>query len=326
MPIDPHGRAGRARENRQSKSVQPSFFLFGRQEMCSVGPSYEPPVKRPWRLTVAVPCSLVIDVPHLREKTGRLGFLGRALGIFRVDEVLIYSDLPGNEATREGRFISSVLSYMETPQHLRKRLVRMNPDLRFVGVLPPLRTPNHPSSRRIDDLKTGETREGVVVEADPETSRVDIGVGQLAEVPARLQRGSRVSVRIQRIAPKIVADLVEENRIDIYWGFRVTLKNLPLGRLIKENKPDVVIATSRLGDRVDRMLDQLRTAMSGASRVLLAFGSPRRGLHAIIEDEGMKLSEAATFTVNFIPHQGTQTVRTEEAVHSALTVLNTILD
>lgn len=292
--------------------------------MCPLGPSYEPPVKRSWRLTVAVPCSLVADVPHLREKTSRLGFLGRSLGIFRVDEVLIYSDLVGDEAARQGRFISSVLDYMETPQHLRKHLVRVSPDLRFVGVLPPLRTPNHPASRKITDLKIGETREGVVVDADAHTSRLDIGVGALADVPTRLHRGSRVSVRIQRIAPKIVAELIEENRIDIYWGFRVTLKNLPLGRLIKEIKPDVVIATSRLGDRVDNMLDQLRTAISGASKVLLAFGSPRRGLYEIIGEEGMNLNTLATFTVNFVPHQGTQTVRTEEAVYSALTVLNVI--
>jgi predicted SPOUT superfamily RNA methylase MTH1 len=292
--------------------------------MCAVGRSYEPPAKRPWRLTVAVPCSLIADVPHLREKTSRLGFLGRALGIFRVDEVLIYSDLAGDEATRQGQFISSVLSYMETPQHLRKHLVQVNPDLRFVGVLPPLRTPNHPSSRKITDLRIGETREGVVVDADAHTSQLDIGVGTFAEVPTRLHRGSRVSVRISKIASKIVTELVEENRIDIYWGFRVTLKNLPLGRLIKETKPDVVIATSRLGDKVDKMLDQLRTAISGASKVLLAFGSPRRGLHEIIEEEGMNLNTLATFTVNFVPHQGTQTVRTEEAVYSALTILNII--
>ena len=285
---------------------------------------YEPPAKRRWRLTVAVPSSLVADVPHLREKTSRLGFLGRTLGIFRVDEVLIYADLPGAEAARQGRFISSVLSYMETPQHLRKHLIRMNPDLRFVGILPPLRTPNHPVSGKSTDLNIGETREGVVIETDAQTSRLDIGVGSLVEIPARLHRGSRVSVRIQRLSPKISAELVEESRIDIYWGFRVTLKNLPLGRLIQENRPEVVIATSWLGERVNAVLDQLRTTISGASRVLLAFGSPRRGLHEIVEEEGMKLDTLATFTVNVVPNQGTQTVRTEEAVHSALTVLNVI--
>jgi len=292
--------------------------------MSESGPPYEPPVKRRWRLRVAVPSSLVVDVPHLREKTTRLGFLGRAFGIFRVDEVLIYNDVRGNESATQGRFISSVLSYVETPQHLRKHLVPMNPDLRFVGILPPLRTPNHPTSPRAEDLEIGENREGVVIDSSARTSRVDIGVGSLADIPARLHRGSRVTVRIERTAPKIVAELVDRSRIDMYWGFRVTLKNLPLGRLIQENKPDVVIATSRLGERVDTVRDQLRTSITGASSVLLAFGSSKRGLHEIIAQEGMKLNTLATYTVNFVPHQGTQTVRTEEAVYSALALLNAI--
>jgi predicted SPOUT superfamily RNA methylase MTH1 len=213
---------------------------------------------------------------------------------------------------------------METPQHLRKHLIRMNPDLRFVGILPPLRTPNHPVSARLADLRVGEIREGVVTDASSEISRVDVGVGSLVEVPVRLHRGSRVSVQIKRTAPKIAAELVDRSRIDIYWGFRVTLKNLPLGRLIQESKPDVVIATSRLGERVDTVLDQLRTSIMGASSVLLAFGSSKRGLHEIIAQEGMKLNTLATYTVNFVPYQGTQTVRTEEAVYSALAFLNTI--
>lgn len=97
---------------------------------------------------MAIPSSLVADVPHLREKTSRLGFLARALGIFRVNEVMVYADLADAEATRQGRFISSILSYMETPQYLRKHLIRVNPDLRFVGILPPLRTPTILSRER----------------------------------------------------------------------------------------------------------------------------------------------------------------------------------
>jgi methyltransferase len=292
--------------------------------MNAPGLAYVPPPKRSWRITVAVPSSLVADVPHLREKTSRLGFLGRAFGIFRVDEALIYADVPGGESASQGRFIASVLGYMETPQHLRRHLIRMDPDLRFVGILPPLRTPNHPASARLVDLRVGEIREGVVTDTSAKISRVDVGVGSLAEVPARLDRGSRVSVKITRTAPEINAELVDRNRIDIYWGFRVTLKNLPLGRLIQENKPDVVIAASRLGEKVDTVLDQLRTSMTGASSVLLAFGSPKRGLHEIIAQEGLKLNTLATYTLNFVPHQGTQTVRTEEAVYSALAFLNTI--
>jgi hypothetical protein len=294
--------------------------------MSGSGSVYMAPLKRSSKLTVAVPSSLVTDVPHLREKTGRLGFLGRALGIFRVEEVVIYADPPNEESASQGRFVALVLSYMETPPHLRKHLIRMNPDLRFAGILPPLRTPNHPVSAKLTDLKIGEIREGVVTEASTRISRVDIGVGSLAEVPVKLRHGSRVSVQIERTAPNIAAELIDHSRIDIYWGFRVTLKNLPLGRLIQESKPDVVVAASRLGERVDTVLEQMRTSMTGASSVLLAFGSPKRGLHEIIAQEGMKLNAVATYIVNFVPHQGTQTVRTEEAVYSALALLNTICE
>jgi len=308
--------------DKQSTSVHFLFICPCVRKMSSPGHAYAAPAKRPWKLSVAIPSSLVADVPHLREKTSRLGFLARALGIFRVNEVMIYADLADTEATRQGRLIGSILGYMETPQYLRKHLIRVNPDLRFVGILPPLRTPNHPASGNIADLKIGETREGVVTDTNTQVSRLDIGVSAPVEVPARLHRGSRVTARIRRIAPKIVADLVGDNRIDIYWGFRVTLKNLPLGRLIVESKPDVVIATSRLGERVNTVLDQMRTAMAAASNVLLAFGSPRRGLHEIVEGERLKLSDLATFTVDFVPNQGTQTVRTEEAVYSTLAILN----
>jgi hypothetical protein len=294
--------------------------------MSASGSVYMPPLKRSSKLTIAVPSSLVADVPHLREKTGRLGFLGRALGIFRVDEVVIYADPPNDESASQGRFVALVLGYMETPPHLRKHLIRMNPDLRFAGILPPLRTPNHPVSAKLMDLKIGEIREGVVTEANTRISRIDIGVGSLAEVPVKLRHGSRVSVQIERTAPNIVAELIDRSRIDIYWGFRVTLKNLPLGRLIQESKPDVVVAASRLGERVDTVLEQMRTSMTGASSVLLAFGSPKRGLHEIIAQEGTKLNAVATYIVNFVPHQGTQTVRTEEAVYSALALLNTICE
>ena len=275
---------------------------------------------------MAIPSSLVADVPHLREKTSHLGFLGRAFGMFRVDEALIYLDVPGSESASQGRLIASVLGYMETPQHLRKYLIRITPDLSFVGILPPLRTPNHPTSSRLEDLRVDDIREGVVTDATTGISRVDIGVGSLAEIPTRLHRGSRVSVQIRRTAPKIAAELVDRSRIDIYWGFRVTLKNLPLGRLIQENKPDVVIATSRLGERVERVVEQLRTSLRGASSVLLAFGSPKRGLNEILAQENMELAKVATYAVNLVPDQGTRTVRTEEAVYSALAILNTIGD
>ncbi|RLI34567.1 hypothetical protein DRO55_06340, partial [Candidatus Bathyarchaeota archaeon] len=109
-----------------------------------------------------MPASLVSDVPHLREKTSKIGLIGRALAIFRVDEVVIYPDEPKTDQRREMNLIATILAYMETPQYLRRRLFKIKPELRYAGILPPLRTPHHPLTDKVKKLKVGEFREGVV--------------------------------------------------------------------------------------------------------------------------------------------------------------------
>ena len=42
----------------------------------------------------------------------------------------------------------------------------------------------------------------------------------------------------------------------------------------------------------------------------------------IIEIEGMKADECFDYIINTIPNQGTETVRTEEAIHATLALLN----
>ena len=86
--------------------------------------------------SIAIPASLVSDVPHLREKTAKIGLIGRSAAIFRVDEIVIYEDGRGGDA----ELIRAILTYMETPQYLRKALIGMRPELRYAGILPPLRT------------------------------------------------------------------------------------------------------------------------------------------------------------------------------------------
>ena len=88
------------------------------------------------------------DVYHMRDKTLIVGWIGRAASIFRVDEVIIYRDRPSKEQREVSEVIADILTYMETPQYLRRRLIPMKPSLRYAGVLPPLRTPHHPTKRR----------------------------------------------------------------------------------------------------------------------------------------------------------------------------------
>jgi predicted SPOUT superfamily RNA methylase MTH1 len=98
------------------------------------------------KLSIAIPASVISDTPHLREKTGKIGLIGRAAAIFRVDEIIVYPDNANVDQHRDLEFIALLLNYLETPQYLRKRTFPIQPNLEYAGILPPLRTPNHPVS------------------------------------------------------------------------------------------------------------------------------------------------------------------------------------
>ena len=70
--------------------------------------------KRDRKLAVAIPASLVSDIPHLREKTLKIGLLGRAAAIFRVMEIIVFPDDLGSNQKRDRNLIVTILSYIRT--------------------------------------------------------------------------------------------------------------------------------------------------------------------------------------------------------------------
>jgi predicted SPOUT superfamily RNA methylase MTH1 len=281
------------------------------------------PLKLRCELSLAIPASLVLDVPHLREKTFRVGLIGRAVAIFRVDEIIVFPDLPDKNQSRDIRLVSTILSYMETPQYLRKRLFKIRPELRYVGVLPPLRTPHHQLSDRTENLKVGEHREGVVTSLVKDGALVDIGVERSMLVPdTRLPVNNRVTVRVTGLGKTPKAVLASRGEIQKYWGYRVTVSEVPFGQLLRNRSFDLVIATSRRGVPLIEVMNKLAKRWKSSRRTLVAFGAPTQGLYEIAAHEHLNLDKIAHFVVNTIPSQGTETVRTEEALYASLAVFN----
>ncbi|NIP66528.1 RNA-binding protein [Candidatus Bathyarchaeota archaeon] len=276
-------------------------------------------------LCVALPASLVSDVPHLREKSLKIGLIGRAASIFRVDHILLFPDLPDVDQTRDARLISVILSYMETPQYLRKRLFKIRPELRYAGILPPLRTPHHPLADRIADLRVGEYREGAVASSTKNGTLIDIGVERPVLVPdVKLKVKERVTVRIRRLGKHPRARLASREEIEEYWGYRVTISDVPFGELVKSTPFDLVVATSRYGPPFPEVEKALAIQWRMTDSRLVAFGSPAEGLHEIVAKEDLHLNEVVDFVLNTIPDQGTETVRTEEAIYTSLALLNVL--
>lgn len=283
------------------------------------------PLRRRRELSIAIPASFVSDIPHLREKTFRTGLVGRAAAIFRIDEIIVFPDFLETDQRRDMDLIATILAYMETPQYLRKRLFKIQPELTYAGVLPPLRTPHHPLEDRTEDLKIGEHREGVVLSSSKERTFVDIGVEQPALIKdKRLQTNVRVTVKITDVGKQPTAILANRKEIDAYWGYNVTVSPKPLGQFIKARQFNLVVTTSRRGKPIDQVLGEFTKYWKDSNKILIAFGAPTQGLYEIAMHEHLNLDELSNFVINTIPNQGTETVRTEEALYASLAILNTL--
>jgi len=276
--------------------------------------------RRDYKLSIAIPSSLVSEVPHHREKTSIIGHVARIAAIHRVEDIYVYRDSPD-----ESRLIRLILNYIETPQYLRKRLFRMMEELRYVGVLPPLRTPHHPLERRSSRLETGEFREGVVLSEDNGEYLVDIGVKTPVRVTGRGPSiGGRTTVRITSAQPTLIGRFAKRRDVESYWGYVAHLAGGGLGKLASRDDFDLTLATSRLGPPFRDLEPEFGARLAEAKSVLVAFGSHRDGIQEILSRDSLELSEVFDYTANVIPEQGSVTVRTEEALSAALALIGNL--
>jgi methyltransferase len=273
--------------------------------------------KRRSKLSIAVPASLVAEYANLRDKTEVIGRLARSAAIFRAEEVVIYPDQPD-----ESSLIKLILGYVETPQYLRKYLYKVRPELQYAGTLPPLRTPHHQLEAHTSNLRVGEFREGILLDLQG-VNAVDIGV----EKPIRMlgkapSMGSRVTVKITEAGSEPRCEMARKAEIPYYWGYEIQASKKTLSDLATSGYYDLTIATSRTGSPFANEKERLKVKLVDAKTMLVAFGSPRMGIQEMLKREHREVADYFHFNLNTVPEQGTETVRTEEAVHATLAILN----
>jgi len=265
---------------------------------------------------ILIPSSLTMESRDLRVRTLKVGQIARAAAVFRVDQIVIYRDIEFDDS----RFMSMVLGYMDTPQYLRKLLIPRREELRHVGILPPLRTPHHPINSKTSALKIGEYRVGAVVESVGSDSGVWVEIGVDRPIPLRtnekFKMGQRQNVRIFSLDP-LAAEPVGKKEIPLYWGYETEVVGSLEDYLGSTNA--FVLLTSRKGEPLTTGLLQ-KLGRAGNSDLAVVFGSPARGVDAFLSK---KLMDRCCM-INTIPHQGTETVRVEEAVFATLALLNLV--
>ena len=268
-------------------------------------------------LSIFIPNSFLSESKDLKIRTYKVGILGRALAIFQADNVIIYNDNhdKNEDGLDDGEFIAEVLNYMNTPQYLRKQAIPIKPELRHVGILPPLRTPHHPVNSQPD---VGDYRQGFTVKRNKKGTFVDIGMDKLAFCKEQLSVKRIFDFKITKIAKK-EGIVTPEKPDDSYWGYNVISSKKSLKNSLKLIKPDLVVETTRYGDYIDSIFDELKHKVDECKSIAILFGGPYSSIAEDVSNPNWDL-----YKVNTIPDQGTETVRTEEAVVATLSLFNFI--
>ena len=269
------------------------------------------------KLSIFVPNSFLAESKDSKIRTYKVGLIGRYAALFRANNIVIYNDNSDGGSRDDALYMKTILEYMDTPQYLRKQVFPITPELKNVGILPPLRTPHHPVS---DELNTGDFRQGLTKKRVRKGTMVDIGVDRLALCKEKLSVNKVLSFRIEKLGKEILIEPDEPE--SVYWGYDTITsdRNLYDSITMMKNKPDLVIGTSKYAPNINSILDEVQTSVRQADHVAILFGGPYSGINSLISDRKLD------FEVNTVPCQGTETVRTEEALISTLSILNILID
>jgi predicted SPOUT superfamily RNA methylase MTH1 len=279
---------------------------------------------------VLVPTSIARETDDKRAATLKLGYVARAAAVFGIDRFGVFPD-PEGTGKLDGGFVDTVLRYAATPPYLRKEVFGTRDELEYAGVLPPLRLSSWTGS---ESSGSGSIRQGVVTQVGSD-GRVRVNCGLQHPVSLHLpssmtvSEGERVTIRVSSRRP-VRAKLVDEP----LPGFVVDRVNLrdALGR------PDagLRIATSRHGTPITASTAGQWATRGVEDGLTVAFGAPGRGLPAMLGIDPSDLpadttpppvSETRPDTdhpggfdawLNTIPDQGSEVVRTEEAMFATL--------
>jgi len=260
---------------------------------------------------VFVPSSIVSTEPSDDEKVRELSRLARALAVFRVDEVIVVSI---KDYEDDARLADLILSYVVTPPYLRRVIYPLKPELRFAGLTKPLAIYTHNPSN--EPPRRGQIREGIVTRSWGMRAKAYVGLRNecLVQSSRELSPGWRILVRIESVNP---LKCVEVSRDDIeeYTGYVVSV--VDHDHVKKALRGCFTVNATKRGAPVTdkRIVEKVVSGWRGAGCINILFGDPRHDF-----DELVNIKPG--LNVNFIPEQGTLTVRSVEAVWATLSILN----
>lgn len=275
------------------------------------------------------------------------GQIARALSVFCIDEVVVFNDgnshsssssYQGTEAgytgqSEPGHFLCQLLSYLETPPHLRKHLFPIHPNLKGAGALPSLDLPHHLKPKEWCPYRDGATLPG----ADERGTLVEAGLRIPVTVPGQIAENTRVTLRFlpgaematkdssnKEIRAQVIGPEAPREQAGYYWGFGVRQANnlsAVFTECTYEGGYDISIGTSERGINIEDLYGEDEDKKVEKFRHLLVVFGGVAGLEVAVKNDTelqklgvVNASDVFDRWVNVCPGQGSRTIRTEEAI------------
>jgi predicted SPOUT superfamily RNA methylase MTH1 len=279
-------------------------------------------------LNIAIASNVLEDCSDLRAKTLKIGQIARAAVIFKVRKIIIYSISKAflTKYSNDIELIKGILEYLDCPQYLRRIIFPKLPILKYVGVLPPLRTPHHPLENTLAKIQPNSIREGTVLYSNSSYSELEIGLDMSLKLQIpNLPKKRRIILKLEKRGNSISGFPITREEVKDYWGYETQIFKDSLQNFTSLLSDYIAIAASKQGNPL-RMKDiEFFRELKEKTEILILFGSPNFGLFDIFKTQNLDLVNSVDFIINIAPNQGTQTVRVEEAIYSALSIINCIL-
>ncbi len=274
-------------------------------------------------LEIALPSSVVSIEHGLLLRTLKIYQIIRYASIFGTKKIIIYYDsfIPRTIDKKVKSLIKKIHNYLIIPPYLRKKLMPLDKDLKFVGALPPLRLNIYDVSMK---PRPNEIRVCLIRRRNDKFT-ADCGLKKEVLIIDN-ESNIREGLGLVRIIDtyRFIGKYIDKYDSNVYLGpsidFERSLKNI-IER--KQGTSTCIIATSKYG--VIPKAEDMRRALFNKSRLLVLFGSPYGGLYEIAENEGWELEDRIKHIWNTVPGQHVKTIRTEEALIITLGLINLLI-
>jgi predicted SPOUT superfamily RNA methylase MTH1 len=223
----------------------------------------------------------------------------------------------------------------------------MDSDLSYIGLLPPIRAPQHKNKVRPKDVKIGEIRVGVIHDRKSVINKkdrnrftngpkaaidikkenydlyIDVGLDYLIPFLGDGVNGEKVVVKFVNSYPELKVIRASGSDLEnLYFGYTLVQVNSLEEYIKKLGEETFVIFTSRYGRSFQTVESQFKESITKFENLLIVFGSPNRGIKEIFINY---YNTKNSMYVNTFSNQKTQTIRLEEAILGTLTLFNHFL-